>query len=73
MSLASLPVSAFCFVFAPEIIRIVLGTQWNEAVVPFQLLSIALLFRAAYTLPDSLARATGAFTARPGGKESSRS
>ena len=60
VSLSSLPVSAFCFVFAPEIICIVLGTQWDEAVVPFKLLSIALLFRAAYTLPDSLARATGA-------------
>ena len=35
----ALPVSAFCIVFAHEIIRLLLGQQWLAAVVPFALLT----------------------------------
>jgi O-antigen/teichoic acid export membrane protein len=35
----ALPVSAFCIVFASEIIRLLLGQQWLAAVAPFALLT----------------------------------
>ena len=38
----ALPVSAFCIVFAPEIIRLLLGQQWLAATAPFALLAATL-------------------------------
>jgi PST family polysaccharide transporter len=38
----------------------VLGPRWSEAIVPFQILVVGMLFRSSYKLSDSLARATGA-------------
>lgn len=38
----ALPVSAICVVFAPEIIRLLLGQQWLAAAGPFALLSATL-------------------------------
>lgn len=55
-----LPISVLSIILAPEIIRIVLGNHWEDAIVPFQILSISILFRTSYKMSDSLARATGA-------------
>jgi PST family polysaccharide transporter len=60
IALVSLPVSLLFFVLAPELVRLLLGEQWSAVVVPFQILSIGLLFRTSYKISDSLARATGA-------------
>jgi O-antigen/teichoic acid export membrane protein len=55
-----LPISVLSIILAPEIIRIILGNNWENAIVPFQILSISILFRTSYKMSDSLARATGA-------------
>jgi O-antigen/teichoic acid export membrane protein len=55
-----LPISVLSVILAPEIIRIVLGKNWENAIAPFQILSISILFRTSYKMSDSLARATGA-------------
>jgi O-antigen/teichoic acid export membrane protein len=55
-----LPISVLSIILAPEIIRIVLGKNWENAIAPFQILSISILFRTSYKMSDSLARATGA-------------
>lgn len=55
-----LPTSAAISVVAPELIHLVLGAEWEPVVAPFRVLAGALLIRAAYTMSDSLARATGA-------------
>jgi PST family polysaccharide transporter len=55
-----LPISVLSIILAPEIIRIILGNQWDGAIVPFQILALTMLFRTSYRMSDSLARATGA-------------
>jgi PST family polysaccharide transporter len=47
-------------VLAPELIHVVLGPGWAEAVVPFQILAAGLMFRTSYRMSDSLSRATAA-------------
>lgn len=60
IGLVILPTSVTLYVLAPELIYVVLGPQWNECVVPFQILIIGMLFRTSYKMSDSLTRATGA-------------
>jgi O-antigen/teichoic acid export membrane protein len=59
-SLLMVPSSIFIVAFAREIVLIILGDQWGDAVVPLQVLAVGLIFRAGYKISDSLARATGA-------------
>jgi teichuronic acid exporter len=44
----TLPASAFCIIFAREVVGILLGGQWDAAVVPFAILSGALYLRLAW-------------------------
>lgn len=60
IALIVLPASAAMYVLAPEIITFLFGSAWLEAVIPFRILSLGMLFRTSYKLSDSLARATGA-------------
>jgi PST family polysaccharide transporter len=60
VAFAVLPLSTLAFFLAPELIRVVLGPQWDHAVLPFQILTLGLTFRTSYKLSDSLVRATGA-------------
>jgi O-antigen/teichoic acid export membrane protein len=48
VALLTLPLSAFCITFASEIVNLLLGAHWDEAVVPFAVLSGALYFRLAW-------------------------
>ncbi|MGH7515384.1 MAG: lipopolysaccharide biosynthesis protein [Gemmatimonadales bacterium] len=59
IALVALPASAVAVVLAPELIRVALGSRWNDAVVPFQVLAAGTLFRSSYKMSDSLARTTG--------------
>lgn len=54
------PVSIYLYFFANEIIVLVLGKQWGDAVIVFQLLIIVLSFRLNYKFSDLLAAALGA-------------
>ncbi len=60
LGLLILPTSAATFMLAPELIQVFLGPAWRDAVVPFQILTVGMLFRTSYKMSDSLARATGA-------------
>lgn len=60
MTIISLPIGLILVIAAPEIIIGLLGDQWVEAIVPFQILSCGLIFRMGYKMGDCLARATGA-------------
>lgn len=60
IALVVLPLSAFMFVLAPEIIRVLFGTQWDAAVPPFQIFAATMLFRTSYKMGDALSRAAGA-------------
>jgi O-antigen/teichoic acid export membrane protein len=60
IAMLALPTSAVLLVLAPEIVLLLLGSQWDAVVLPFQILAASLLFRTSYKMSDSLARATGA-------------
>jgi len=59
-ALVVLPASAVVIVLAPELVAVVLGSGWDEVVVPLQILAVGMLFRTSYKVADSVARATGA-------------
>ncbi len=55
----TLPLGAWGLVLGPELILVVLGPGWEEAVLPFQILSLGVFFRAAYRFASSIIMATG--------------
>jgi PST family polysaccharide transporter len=54
------PVAVGAALLSPEIVRVVLGQRWSSAIVPFQILALAILFRATASIGDALAAAIGA-------------
>jgi len=60
VALVTVPASALLFVLAPEIVAILLGSQWTAVVAPLQAFAVVLLPRTAYRISGSLTRATGA-------------
>ncbi|HTR55121.1 MAG TPA: lipopolysaccharide biosynthesis protein [Kofleriaceae bacterium] len=55
-----LPASAALIVVAPEMIRLLLGNGWGEAVFPFQILAASMMARTAFKIGLTLARGAGA-------------
>lgn len=55
----AIPAMVLLSVLAPELIVVMFGSQWDAAISPFRILSLALLFRINYKVCDALARATG--------------
>lgn len=60
IALVILPISVGMIVLAPELTGVVLGSDWEEVVLPLQILGIGMLFRTGCKISDSLVRATGA-------------
>jgi O-antigen/teichoic acid export membrane protein len=60
VALIMLPASALLFVLAPEVVNVLLGPRWSDAIAPFQILALGMLFRSSYKMSDSICRATGA-------------
>lgn len=60
IAIVIIPGSAVACILAPELIYILLGPDWHEVTLPFQILATAMLFRTSYKMSDSLSRATGA-------------
>ncbi|MBS3651675.1 lipopolysaccharide biosynthesis protein [Pseudaminobacter sp. 19-2017] len=63
-ALLVLPASVVVAIVAPEVVRVLLGRGWEEAIVPLQVLAFGMLFRTSYKLSDSVSRATGTVYAR---------
>ncbi len=55
----SLIISVVLFVNAEEIVLILLGSEWLQVVIPFQILAIGTIFRMSYKVSDSLIKALG--------------
>jgi PST family polysaccharide transporter len=62
-ALVYLPLTGGVIILAPELIRVLLGPQWGEVVLPFQILAAGLLFRAN-KVNLTVAQATGAVYSR---------
>jgi O-antigen/teichoic acid export membrane protein len=59
LALLALPVSAFCVVFAQELVDLLLGEKWHAAVAPFAVLSGTLYFSLAWRNCCTLFQALG--------------
>jgi PST family polysaccharide transporter len=59
IALATIPLSGFLLLFAPECILLLLGGQWLQVTLPFQILVASLFFRTAYKISTTLLRARG--------------
>lgn len=59
IAMVSFPACAFLAAMGQEIVMILLGPKWGEAVIPFQILLLSLPFRTAYKLTSTLLRASG--------------
>jgi O-antigen/teichoic acid export membrane protein len=59
LSLLTLPLSAFCAIFAPELVDLLLGDKWHMAVAPFAILSGTLYFSLAWRNCATLFQALG--------------
>ncbi|MEO8702135.1 MAG: lipopolysaccharide biosynthesis protein [Kofleriaceae bacterium] len=57
--LVLLPASAALAVLAPETIRILVGEGWDDAVLPFRILAVTILFRTSQKLGAIVAQAAG--------------
>lgn len=60
IALLVMPLSAFVFVFAPELVGLVLGSQWEDTILPLRIMSLGMFFRTGYKMSVSLGRAKGA-------------
>ena len=60
IALIAIPLSILLVVLAPETIMTLLGSNWKDVILPFQILACSLLFRMSYKMSDSLTRAMGA-------------
>jgi thymidylate kinase len=60
VALVILPLSAIVVALAPEVVQILLGSDWNAVILPLQILGVGMLFRTGCKISDSLVRATGA-------------
>lgn len=59
VSAVLLPTSAALFVLAPELIQLLLGERWDDAILPFQILAASMLPRTTFKLGVTIARAAG--------------
>lgn len=59
VTLVSAPMGVLMVTTAPEIVEILLGPNWSQTVVPFQILALGVVARGSYKIDDSLARAMG--------------
>lgn len=59
VSLLVMPLAVFMWLLAPQIILVLLGSQWIEVIIPFQVLAVGMFFRTAYKVGDSIILATG--------------
>ena len=47
-AISTMPASAFLVLFAPEIVSVLLGRAWEDAVLPIQLFASGIYFRVGY-------------------------
>jgi PST family polysaccharide transporter len=64
VTLVSAPLGVLMVTMASEIVEVLLGPQWTDTIVPFQILTIGVVARTSYKIDDALARALGAMYKR---------
>jgi O-antigen/teichoic acid export membrane protein len=64
LGLISAPLGAIMVVTAPEIVRVVLGPKWTPSILPFQILTAAIMLRNVYLMAYCLDGALGRMRTR---------
>lgn len=59
VAIGAIPVTVGIILLAPEIVRVVLGDQWDDTILPLQILALGMLPRVSSKLAKSVAKATG--------------
>jgi PST family polysaccharide transporter len=59
VTLVSAPLGVLMVTMAPEIVSVILGPKWADAIIPFQILTLGVVARSSYKIDDALARALG--------------
>jgi O-antigen/teichoic acid export membrane protein len=59
VAILALPTTAFCVLFANELVGLLLGPQWGAAVAPFAILAGALYLRLAWRVCAAVFQAVG--------------
>lgn len=60
VALVTAPASITLAALGEELVHVLLGPQWEGAVLPFQILAAGTLFRTSYKMSESISRATAA-------------
>lgn len=60
MAILAFPITIVSLTMGDELVQIVLGSKWNETILPFKILIFSLFFRMAYKIGDALVRSLGA-------------
>lgn len=64
LALVSAPISVLMVVAAPEVVHVVLGSKWQAAIVPLQILSVGLMLKNVSQMSYCLDGALGAMSHR---------
>lgn len=64
VALVTMPTGLVMTMLAPELVLVLLGDAWLDAVVPLRVLAIGTFCRTSYKVSESVMRATGAVYAR---------
>src|SRR5690606_38368843 len=54
-----MPISLYLIIFSEEIVLVLLGNQWIDAVIPLQIMFLVLPFSSSVRMADSVIRAKG--------------
>jgi PST family polysaccharide transporter len=60
VAMLGMPFSIISALLAPEIVYILLGPRWEAVIIPFQILSLCIVFRIGHKVCEALVRARGA-------------
>jgi len=59
VALVCAPTGILMVITASEIVEVLLGPKWSEAIVPFQILALGVVGRSSYKIDNALAKALG--------------
>lgn len=59
LSIFSMPLMLLMIVLAPEIIHVFLGSQWDQAIEPFQIIALSMYFRVGYRISVTITKSAG--------------
>nr|WP_320025660.1 lipopolysaccharide biosynthesis protein [uncultured Acetobacterium sp.] len=60
IAILAFPITIISLTMGADLVQVVLGSKWEETILPFKILIASLFFRMAYKIGDALVRSLGA-------------